>query len=408
MPLKTYKIKDVQPNPFRHLDRYPIRPETVEKLRQSIRQTGWWEGGARGRETPDGKLELASGHHRLEALRAEYGQNHAVSFIVNPLSDEVMLQEMANENSDEYGSSVAHALTVVRSTVEGFAEDKYPNMKTPDAKTNKSDLRYAPSFQLGCGAAAAQHPYTAETVAGVLGWMGADGRAKRKVKDALSALELIEEGALDEAEYVALGTREAESALFAARQARDNARARSAEAVKKAEDAEKKAVADRKKAEEAAAKATAAKKRQADDLVKTRQRLEVKRKKETEKREAEQRTAAAKAAGEAAKQRIKFEKEDKEKAQKQRREAKVAPKPKRNPNAGRDRTLEEEHHKLVRGYWTPKHPKTAAGDAARKAEGLLKKAASVDDIEADALLKKANQLIRQYELFVYVSSERLK
>ena len=35
MPLQEFKLKDVQPNPFRHTERYPIRPTMVAKRRKA-------------------------------------------------------------------------------------------------------------------------------------------------------------------------------------------------------------------------------------------------------------------------------------------------------------------------------------------------------------------------------------
>ena len=43
MALKKFRVGDIQPNPFRHLDRYPIKREKVEALRESLRSTGFWD-----------------------------------------------------------------------------------------------------------------------------------------------------------------------------------------------------------------------------------------------------------------------------------------------------------------------------------------------------------------------------
>ncbi|GAH85311.1 unnamed protein product [marine sediment metagenome] len=37
------KIKDLEPNPFRDMDHYPINPEKIESLKNSISQTGFWD-----------------------------------------------------------------------------------------------------------------------------------------------------------------------------------------------------------------------------------------------------------------------------------------------------------------------------------------------------------------------------
>ncbi len=63
-----FQLKDVVSNPFRRTEKYPISPEKVAALIESIESTGFWENIV-GREV-DGKLQIAYGHHRLAALRA--------------------------------------------------------------------------------------------------------------------------------------------------------------------------------------------------------------------------------------------------------------------------------------------------------------------------------------------------
>jgi len=68
--MATFKLKDVKPNPFRRTEKYPLIAGKVEFLKTSIENTDFWENII-GREV-DGKLEIAYGHHRLEALKALY------------------------------------------------------------------------------------------------------------------------------------------------------------------------------------------------------------------------------------------------------------------------------------------------------------------------------------------------
>ena len=37
------QLKNVRPNPFRHIDRYPIREEKIAALKKSISDTDFWE-----------------------------------------------------------------------------------------------------------------------------------------------------------------------------------------------------------------------------------------------------------------------------------------------------------------------------------------------------------------------------
>ena len=85
MPLKTVAVSDVGPNPFRHLDRYPINREKVEALKLSFKDTGVWPNllgrKARGDAAKKYAYELAYGHHRLQAMK-ECGVKEFPMFIV--------------------------------------------------------------------------------------------------------------------------------------------------------------------------------------------------------------------------------------------------------------------------------------------------------------------------------------
>src|SRR2546421_12530110 len=103
--MAQFAIKDIKANPFRHIERYPIHREKVAKLRESIRQTDFWDNVV-GRSR-DGKAEIAYGHHRLVALKEEFGPNHKVDLIIKKLPDATMIQIMAQENMQDGESDAA-------------------------------------------------------------------------------------------------------------------------------------------------------------------------------------------------------------------------------------------------------------------------------------------------------------
>lgn len=119
------KLGDIRPNPFRNIDRYPISREKVDKLKQSIERTEFWDnvvarpGGDGG---PDSWVEIAYGHHRLVALRELYPPDHEVSLIVRDLTDAEMLHIMADENMQEWASSGE----VIIETVRAVRDFLYP------------------------------------------------------------------------------------------------------------------------------------------------------------------------------------------------------------------------------------------------------------------------------------------
>src|SRR5215470_9110530 len=141
-----FKLKNIKPNPFRHIEHYPIQKEKVAALRESIKSTNFWDNIV-ARQL-NGTAEIAYGHHRLEALRAEYGPNHEVDFIIRDLDDATMIQVMARENMEEWGTSAWVEMETIRAVVEAFAEGK---IKLPKIKVGGEGsigkFRCAPSFQ---------------------------------------------------------------------------------------------------------------------------------------------------------------------------------------------------------------------------------------------------------------------
>jgi len=96
------KIKDLYPNPFRDMENYPINPEKIESLKNSINQTGFWDN-ILARE--NGKIiEIAYGHHRLQVLKELYKPGHEVDIPVKELDDSTMIRIMANENDESWGA----------------------------------------------------------------------------------------------------------------------------------------------------------------------------------------------------------------------------------------------------------------------------------------------------------------
>lgn len=213
-----FKVGSIQPNPFRNMDKYPIRKEKVDALRESLRTTGFWDNVVA--RVVGGKPQIAYGHHRLIALREEFGPSHEVELIVKELSDTDMLRIMARENMEEWGSSAIVELETIRATVVAYAEGKIELVQIV-GDTNKSKLRYAPSFATGdARGAGRERPYTAQTVGEFIGWIRSGGRAQDKVANVLAALELIELGLLRERDFEGLTTKQAEAVVEETRKAK--------------------------------------------------------------------------------------------------------------------------------------------------------------------------------------------
>jgi hypothetical protein len=244
-----FRVGDIQPNPFRHMDRYPIRREKVAALRESLRTTGYWDNVV-GRLTSDGP-QIAYGHHRLAALRDEFTPDYEVELIIRELSDDQMLKIMARENMEEWGTSAAIEQETVRAVVEAYAEGRI-HLQNITSKTTMG-MRSAPSFLVSGPGAHQDHPNTAQTIADFLGWTEPNGQPQQKLRYALTALSFIEEGILTESDFDGLSTTQAKAVVDQARRVRkerdDRARIRAEQAAQAARQAQE-AEARRVQAEE--------------------------------------------------------------------------------------------------------------------------------------------------------------
>ena len=147
------KVTDIQPNPYRNMDKYPIDRKKVLSLKTSINETEFWDNllvrpkpnhtslipvatidqdsndgfifvgpalpepsGNDGEYTEEEGLwngswfknpifELAYGHHRIQAIR-ELGIE-TVDLPVKNLDNATMLRIMANENMDDWKATPA-------------------------------------------------------------------------------------------------------------------------------------------------------------------------------------------------------------------------------------------------------------------------------------------------------------
>lgn len=185
--MQEFKLTDVLPNPFRDVARFPFDSEKLEALEESISATGFWDN-ILGRKRSDGKLEIAYGHHRLEALQRL--KIASAVFIVRQLSDEQMLAIMSAENDERYSRDFCHVVEAVRSAVLKVASGQL-HVSVPD-DTPKRHIRYAPSFVAGKEPMSDSVPYTAKEIARLLASLQKDGEPKKKIIVALNVLELEE------------------------------------------------------------------------------------------------------------------------------------------------------------------------------------------------------------------------
>jgi hypothetical protein len=167
------KLRDLMPNPYRDFKIYPIREDKVLQLMESIRTTTFW-GGLVGRKK-NGKVEIAYGHHRLEALRKMFDQEAEFDIGIQNLADMDMIKMMSRENAEEWACPIAaidDAVKAVRDHMTTHRDSFRDNLSsTPD-----QDKR----FRIG-----------AKVIAEFM------GKKEGTVRSSLERLNLIESGEVD-------------------------------------------------------------------------------------------------------------------------------------------------------------------------------------------------------------------
>lgn len=160
MSIQRIALRDIEANPYRQIDRYRISEEKIAALIQSYDMSGFWDGSLQARPHPTraGKVEIAFGHHRIEAAKRR--NLHEVGLVVAKRSDADMLRMMAFENREEFKGDQLVATETIGATIAAFGRGEIEF--EPVAKdTNKAHVYKAPPN----GGA-----YTCATVARFLGW----------------------------------------------------------------------------------------------------------------------------------------------------------------------------------------------------------------------------------------------
>lgn len=195
------KFEDILPNPYRDLVRNPLREETIEDLRHSVRATGFWDNVS-VRKNKDGKYELGFGHHRIEAAKRE-GLTEA-NFIIQNWDESKMIKVKHDEDKARKTFDAPTMIESVRAVVSALASGAIPPFKLA-SDTPKRHIRYAPSFvsSIEVGPTPANVAYTALHIAEFLGETKDRPEGGKKANDsivtALNALALIEQQELSEA-----------------------------------------------------------------------------------------------------------------------------------------------------------------------------------------------------------------
>lgn len=148
------QIKNLEPNPYRNLEKYPINKIKVEDLKTSIEQTGFWDNIlARPKDNnwDCGIYELAYGHNRLIALR-ELGIEE-IDIPIKELSNANMVRILALENKEQEDMTESILIETVQ-VIKKFLSDELYKCKTyndfssyESVRTNFSEITSEPAFR---------------------------------------------------------------------------------------------------------------------------------------------------------------------------------------------------------------------------------------------------------------------
>jgi hypothetical protein len=140
------KINQLEPNPYRDMNNYPISEEKVKTLVDSIQQTGFWDNILARKQ--GSKYQIAYGHHRLAAIREVMKPTDEVDIPVKELTDALMLKIMANENMDDWKATPQVIDETVRVTKQ-FLEDhpeEYKKVTPTGGNLDKIGFKTISSF----------------------------------------------------------------------------------------------------------------------------------------------------------------------------------------------------------------------------------------------------------------------
>lgn len=99
-------LRELKPNPMRDFEVDPIDEGAVAKLVASIEEDGFW-GGIVCR-CHNGHIEIAAGHHRVEAAR-RVGITRADVFVSEKMDDTTLVRVYARENETQRGAATGTA-----------------------------------------------------------------------------------------------------------------------------------------------------------------------------------------------------------------------------------------------------------------------------------------------------------
>jgi hypothetical protein len=169
MSIEMVPLSAIEPNPYRHSEKYELSEEKIQGLINSYANSGFWDGSIQARPHPkkQGKYQIAFGHHRIAAARrAEIEQ---VGLVIANRTNGDMLRMMADENREEFRSDARVTIETLAAVIEAYGRGEIElEPVPPETHTN--------SIYDVTGVTSSKN-YSLLTVARFLGWIHpSDGR----------------------------------------------------------------------------------------------------------------------------------------------------------------------------------------------------------------------------------------
>jgi len=191
-------LRDLEANPYRHIDQYQIVEEKIERLLSSYAESGFWHGSIQARPHPKkaGKYQIAFGHHRVVAgKRAKLGE---IGVVVADRDAATMLRMMATENAEEFRHNPLVTQETIGAVIAAYGAGEIElEAVNPEDKAGRRDGIYC----------ICNKSYTCMTVATFLNWLYTSEKTgeiqpKRSCRIAFDAWHALHQTGVDVAAYL--------------------------------------------------------------------------------------------------------------------------------------------------------------------------------------------------------------
>jgi hypothetical protein len=263
MSMRTLELKSLKPNPLRDFTVDPVDDGNVARLKESIKEHGFWSGVV-GRRGDNGSIQVAAGWHRVKAAM-QAGIKEAQIFVAD-FDDSDMIRVYATENATQRGNSstaiAGSVASAVRFLAKAVSTGNIPSgveISTPEYE--KQGIGWRPVVQLlanipGINTGSAQQQLANIKASGDYARIIDEVRdeIEREHKEAIKAMEKAERERIVAEEAAQKAEQERKAAAQRAKVTKEEAERKKAEAARQKAEIEAKLAEKRRKemAEEAA------------------------------------------------------------------------------------------------------------------------------------------------------------